>query len=231
MVVAVHQPNYLPWLGYFKKALSCDVFVFLDHVQLPQGRSYVQRAKILNRGREQWLTAPVVKSGLGKQRITDVRCDEGQDWRERHLRTLEAAYGRHPHFGETMAPLRRLLLSKGDSLAEHNIALVQGIAGWLGAKCRFVRSSELECEELTKSDLLINIVKKLGGDAYLHGKGGLEYQEEGKFVAAGISLKFLGFEPFAYSQPGSSEFVPGLSVLDCLFSLGHEETVRQLSKG
>lgn len=230
MVVAIHQPNYLPWLGYFKKALSCDAFVFLDHVQLPQGRSYVQRAKVLNRGKEQWLTVPAVKSGQGKQRITDVRCDEGQDWREAHLRVLEAAYGRHPRYGETMDGLRGLLLSKGGNLAEHNIALIGEIAGWLGARCRFERSSGLGCGELAKSELLIDITRKMGGDAYLHGKGGLEYQEEEKFAAAGTRLEYLGFEPFSYPQQGSPEFFPGLSVVDCLFNLGREETARRLAK-
>ncbi len=229
MVVAVHQPNYLPWLGYFRKILACDVFVFLDHVQLPQGRSYVQRTRILNRGREQWLTVPVAKSGKGLQRITDVRCDEGQDWRERHVRTLEAAYGSHPHFKETMALLRDLMLAKGVKLAEHNIPLVKETAGLLGAKCRFERSSGLECGELAKSDLLIDIVRKLGGDTYLHGKGGLEYQEEGKFAAAGIELKQLGFEPFVYPQEGAAGFVPGLSVIDCLVNIGIEQAVRELT--
>src|ERR671923_195501 len=90
-VVAIHQPNFLPWLGWFDKAARADVFVLLDHVQFPRTSrgTYVNRVKLLVNGSGKWVTAPIVRSGGSMQRIDEVRVDDAQPWREKVLRTIE----------------------------------------------------------------------------------------------------------------------------------------------
>ena len=94
--VAIHQPNYLPWLGYFSKSAHSDVLVLLDNVQFPR-RSYVNRVQVKTARGVHWLTQPVLQHGRYDQRIRDVEFSEG-DWASTHLATLQANYGRAPHF-------------------------------------------------------------------------------------------------------------------------------------
>ncbi|PIR50149.1 hypothetical protein COU79_01025, partial [Candidatus Peregrinibacteria bacterium CG10_big_fil_rev_8_21_14_0_10_54_7] len=86
MIAAIHQPNYLPWSGYFHKMVKADVFVFLDNVQFTKN-SYQNRAKIKGLRGEQWLTVPVKTSGSFGEMTNRIKVDNSQNWREKHLRT------------------------------------------------------------------------------------------------------------------------------------------------
>jgi hypothetical protein len=217
VIVAIHQPNYLPWLGYFHKMVVADVFVFLDHVQLPQGRSYVQRVQVAQAGRPTWLTVPARKAGCGLQRICDTEID-GQDWARRHLRTLQMAYGRP---GGALADMLRPHLEAGHAnLADLNEALVRALAEALELRPRFVRSRDLDLPDESSSEMLAALVRACGGDHYLHGRGGLRYQDEAAFVAAGVRLVDQAFRAPPYPQRGVDEHLPGLSVVDCVANVG-----------
>jgi hypothetical protein len=231
MIVAIHQPNYLPWLGYFHKAMSSGVFVFFDHVQLPQGRSYTQRVHILGPAAEPaWLTVPLMKRGRSGQAIMDAECDDTGGWRAKHLRTLQHAYGKHPFFTEVFPLLEELIGTPSGTLGEMNVRAVTAIAGRLGAACRFERSSRLELPDVQRSELLAAVARAVGGDEYLFGAGGAGYQEAELFARAGVRLRAQGFRHPAYPQKGTKEFLPGLSVVDALFNLGFDGT-RALLEG
>jgi hypothetical protein len=217
VIVAIHQPNYLPWLGYFHKLAVADVLVLLDHVQLPQGRSYVQRVQVLCGGHPAWLTVPVHKRGRSGQRICDTEIDES-GWGRRHLRTLEMAYGRHA--ADLLGVVGPHLIEGSACLADRNEALVRALAERLGLRARIVRSRDLDVGPLAGSALLAALVRAVGGDTYLHGRGGLNYQEAEVFEAAGVRLRDQAFTPPPYPQRGTSEHVAGLSIVDCVANLG-----------
>lgn len=211
----MQQPNYAPWCGYFAKMLSADAFVFLDDAQLPQGRSYVSRVKIAQgRDGEQWLTVPIQK---GTKPIRDVAFAD-DPWADRHLRTLQSVYAKAPHAAEVLELVTPLYTDPGHSLAEFNIRLVTALAGYLGWEGRFHRASEHPAE-LSADARIAQLVADIGGDVYVSGAGGENYQAEAVYTERGVALDVRVYEPVPYDRSGW-EWLGGLSVLDALFHAG-----------
>lgn len=204
--VAAHQPNFLPWLGFFDKLARCDRFVLLDDVQFPRTSrgTYTNRVQLLIGGRPAWLTVPVVRDGI--QRIRDVRIDDRQPWRRKALRTIEQAYARAPRFAETMPLVRELLEYDTDRIAELNEYAIRRLAPEHAPK--LVRQSDLGDVSGAATELLINLVKAAGGDAYLSGDGADGYQEQPRYAAAGLGFRLQGF---VHPDTGAPS---GLSIVD-----------------
>jgi hypothetical protein len=225
-VVAIHQPNFLPWLGWFDKLARADVFVLLDHVQFPRTSrgTYVNRVKLLVGGKDAWVTAPIVRAGGSDKRIDEVRVDDAQPWRQKVLRTVEHNYARAPAYDEALPLVRELLEQPTDRLADLNEHGARRVARALGLDAaKLVRSSTLGASSHA-TDLLIELTKAVGGTAYLAGGlAGSTYQEDEKFGQAGVVLRYQRFEHPRYDQ-GREEFVPGLSIVDALLHVGPERT-------
>ena len=220
-IVAIHQPNYAPWLGYFSKLARADVFVFLDDAQYSKN-NYINRVQIDARGKQRWLTIPV-RYNFGDP-INRVRAAD-EHWRRSHLDVLRAQYIDALFFSEVMAWLDEAFahLPDGD-IATSNQSLIEAFAVRLGIQRHFVRASEFATGSMRGDDRLIAILQSIGPHArYLSGKGGDKYQDPHKFTAIGISLFYNDFVHPRYDQ-GHPDFLPGLSVLDALFRLGFERT-------
>ena len=221
MRVAIHQPNYMPWPGYFYKIAQSDLFIFLDDAQYTKN-SFINRNRIKTPQGEHWLTIPVSVS-LG-QSIRDVSVKSG--WAEKHLKTLHQSYSRTPGYKSYIEDIGTLLNADYANIADLNIALVEHICGLLGITTPWLRSSELGI--LGASDeRLAEIVASLGGDTYLSGFGGANYQLEQTFSARNIALETYKFRPPVYKQQWG-DFIPGLSILDVLFHCG-EGTMRAIN--
>lgn len=212
--IAIHQPNYAPWVGYFAKMASADVFVFLDDCQMPIGRSYVSRVQVKGREGADWMSVPVHR--LCGQPINAVRF-AGGSWTRIHLATMRANYGRCPFFHSVMETVRPLYENPGEYLAPFNVRLICTLAGYLGLSPRCYLASELTTNS-TGTQRLIDIVRGVGGTTYISGSGGVTYQDPAAFRAAGIELDIRVYHPVRYQQQG--QFMPGLSILDALFHLG-----------
>jgi hypothetical protein len=223
MKVAVHQPNYIPWLGYFAKLASADVFIFLDDVQLPQGRSYVHRTKIHAPSGGAWLSAPIRREE--RQLIKDVQFADA-DWRRRHQATLFHTYRKAPFFDPVMRLVEAIYACEAEDLARFNMNAVVLVANFLGLSCTFELSSAFGVEA-SSDDRLIGLVKAVGGDTYISGAGGQNYQNPEKFAAAGIALHVCEYKPRPYAQ-SQGGFMSGLTILDTLFNLG-SDAVQHLS--
>jgi hypothetical protein len=227
-IAAIHQPNYIPWLGYFYKIAHSDKFVFLDIVAYSCG-SFVNRNSIKTPNGPAWLTIPVLKSGRFGQLIGEVETSNIQQWAGRHLATLESNYGRAPYFKETLAllePHYRAATDNRKSLSDFNIEVICSIATYLGVNTQFIRASELNVSG-SKTDLLLDICRVVGATTYLAGTGGKCYQEDGKFEHAGITPLFSSFSQQNYPQL-FGEFVGNLSVVDVLMNCGYLGTRRLL---
>lgn len=225
MIVAAHQPNFLPWLGFFDKLARADVLVLLDDVQFPRSGAgvWTNRVGVLVQGEKRWLTVPIERAGRGHQRVCEVRIDDVQPWRRKLLRTLEQSYAKAPAFDESFPFVRTLLETEAELLAEFNELTLRAIARELDLdESRIHRSSEVRAEG-QGTDLLIALTRKLGGTTYLSGDGAGGYQEDDRFKAAGVELRFQHYEHPVYPQR-SPEFVPGLSVVDALLHCGFEGT-------
>lgn len=208
MLVACHQPNFLPWLGYFAKLARSDRFVLLDRVQFPRTSrgTYTNRVQLLIGNQPSWLTVPVVRQGV--QAIGDVRIDDAQPWRRKALRSIEQSYARAPRFAEVMPLLRELIELDTDRIAVLNEEAIRRLAPAHAHK--LVRQSDLPETDAAATDLLIRLVQAAGGDAYLSGDGADGYQEEPKYAAAGLGFQLLGF---THPETGGPA---GLSVVDAL---------------
>lgn len=221
VVCAIHQPNFFPWLGYFDKIRRSDVFVWLDAVDYPRSGSagmgsWVNRVKLRVGGEARWVGCPLRRMPSGVL-ISDALIDDSQPWRAKLLKTLHANYARASGYEGAMALLRPLIEGAEDNLAAFNMTAIGAIAAHLGLKCRFVRQSSLVTDRRS-TDLLAELVRSVGADAYLAGGGAAGYQDDALFGERGIVLRFQNFTPAPYGS--AAAFTPGLSVIDYLMHDG-----------
>jgi hypothetical protein len=210
-LVAIHQPNFFPWLGYFDKIARADVFVFLDGVGFPRG-SWVNRVRLNIQGEARWITCPVKRATLAGQ-IAGVEIDDTKDWRTKLLKTLDANYRRAPNFDFAMRLVEPLVRNSESELAAFNINAITTIAGALGIVTRFLRQSDLNVSGAA-SEMLVSVVQAAGGTAYLMGGGASGYHDNAAFAEAGVGVQAQAFHALPYGPP--EHFLPGLSVIDYL---------------
>ena len=217
MRVAIHQPNYFPWLGYFFKILSADVFIFLDDVQYTKN-SFINRTQI-KKGKENcWLTVPV-SFHLGDP--INVVKPANSKWIDQQINLLDNNYRGSNYYQEVMSIVKNIfdLISDG-SIADINCFIVKKIAMLLEIDCQFFFSSKIDVGGCVGDDRLIKLVKAIAPDAfYLSGLGGSKYQDKEKFKKAGLGFDYLDFKHPIYDQ-GMENFVPGRSVLDVFYNQG-----------
>jgi len=215
--VAIHQPNYLPWFGFFKKIVASDAFVLLDPVPFSK-QSVQNRTRIKTARGTEWLTIPVLTKGRFAQPTNQVRINNQERWRKHHLKTISQNYSRAPFFRELFDPIVTILDRDWSLLADLAITLIQEICRRLEIERPFYRASELDVTG-TRTDLLVSICRAIGADTYLSGKGGMKYQDEATFMEAGIDISYPAFEHPIYPQL-YGPFIPGLSIVDILFNCG-----------
>ncbi|MHB1218272.1 MAG: WbqC family protein [Alphaproteobacteria bacterium] len=224
--VAIHQPNYFPWLGYFRKIAEAEMFVFLDDVQFSKN-SYINRVQIADASGSRWLTIPVsVHLGM---RIDQVKPAHA-DWRTAHLSSLHNAYRGASCFRTVWRDVEAIYaMASGENLAAINQTLVQAVARHLGLSCKFHASSSLGVGDAAGDVRLAALVAAIDPNGtYLSGKGGAKYQNPDTFSKAGLSFRYSDFDHPVYSQ-GREPFQPGLSVLDAAFHLGWPATARLIT--
>jgi hypothetical protein len=230
-IAAIHQPNYIPWLGYFFKIAHSDKFVFADMVAY-SGSSYVNRNLIKTPFGPAWMTIPARKSGRSGQLINEVETDNVHKWVPRHLATLRSNYGKARYFKETFAllePHYSAITGSVSSLAAFNIGIIRSIATYLRLNTQFLNASELNVSG-HKTGLLVEICRAVGASTYLAGIGGRAYQEDAEFEAAGITPVYSSFSQRNYPQL-FGEFVVNLSAIDVLMNCGYLGTRRLLDIG
>ncbi len=218
MICAIHQPQFLPWLGYLHKIACADIFVFLDNVQFKKNE-FQNRNKILINGEAKWLTVPV-SFNFGDT-ICRTKLAEKSNWRSKIIRTLEQNYAKAPLFQKYGPEIINIINQECDNLAEFNQATVV----WL-AKCFNIHSKILVASALPEfshdpTQRLIDICLHVKADTYLSGAGGHDYLDTAKFQDAHISLEFQNFLHPEYPQCYSkhqNEFVSHLSAVDMLFN-------------
>ena len=215
--VSIHQPEFLPWLGFIDKLRRCDVMVLLDSVQFEK-HYFQNRNRIRTADGWTWLTVPVLTTGRSRQRIDDVQIRADVPWPRKHCRALAQHYAGAPFFEDHYPALRDLYEQAGQSLADFNVTLIRWLAAAFGVRCRIVRSSELDVTG-DRTERLVNICQTLGADVYLSGVSGLDYLDASRFSAAGIRVEYQDFVHPVYRQR-YEPFVPMLSAVDLLFTEG-----------
>ena len=219
MTVTIHQPEYLPWLGFFDKIRQADVWVVLDHVQYR--KNYFQnRNRVRGDRGAVWLTVPVLSKGRFGQALNEVAVDNDGSprWRAKCWKSLVQCYEQAPFFSPHHRFFETLYDANWSSLVELNEAIIGYLLSALGIEVRTVRSSALEARG-AGSELLLRICRELGADGYLSGISGREYLDVGLFQAEGIEVRFQDFHHPVYRQL-HQPFIPCLSAVDLLFTCG-----------
>lgn len=225
MKLAGHQPNYIPWPGYFVKMAQCDVFFILDTAQFQTGSSLDNRNLIKTSQGTQMLTVPVKRKGMGLQRFNEVIVIPG--WKRNHLMALQVSYAKAPYFKEVF-PLMEQVLQDTGYLVDTNIAFIKLVHELLGLKTKLVFLSDLpQFADLKKNELIAAICSHFSGDCYLSGTGARSYNQPEIFEKQGIKLEYLDYQPKTYPQLWG-DFIPNLSIVDMLFNCGAEGTRKLL---
>ena len=217
--IAIHQPNYFPWQGYFHKIAHCDVFVFLDDVPFSRGsltnRTYYRQKK--HTKSKAYLTVPLKKHSSGTL-IKDLQIDHSQNWQQRQLNQIKNTYSGAPAFDKIYPISSNWMDVSLDFiyLSEWNQFLISQLSNLLGLSPRFICSSTLPVKGKA-SEYIIKIVQHLGGSIYFSGTGAKKYQDEEDYTKEGIQLKYSQFTEYPYYQE-QGEWLNGLSVIDKLMN-------------
>jgi len=220
MIVSVHQPNYLPWVGLFHKMALSDVFVIFDDVQLVRGKSYVTRTRIKTPNGTTWLTVPVLGKGDFKN-INEVEIVTTDNWRKKHLKSIDFAYRKAKYYSEYIDVFREIYAKEWTKLVDLNCEIIRVMNKVLDIRAELVFSSKLsDGIERSGLDKIMQIVKEVKADTYLTGtgKGSQRYMDEEVFKKAGIQLQYQDFVHPIYLQLWGGEFVENLSMVDLMFN-------------
>jgi hypothetical protein len=217
MIISIHQPDYIPYLGYFYKIYQSEVFVFLDDVQFSNDNMHHWNRIKTPQG-ESRLKIPVAYTFGDK--INEVKTKDKLKWKEKHLKTIVMNYSRAQYFKEIFPLYQELVSKEYPNLAEMNIAISQFICEGFGFKPRFVRSSELNIDS-AKEERVIDICLALKGSTYISGNGARAYQVDEHFESKGVQLQYTDYQSLEYKQLWN-EFIPNLSVIDYIFNCGFE---------
>lgn len=217
MIISISQPAYLPWLGYFDRISKSDCHVVLDHVQLERNSSNsTNRNKILLNGSAFTLTVPLIKKGLPV--ISEVCIDNTQNWQKKHLKSIESAYKKAPHYQNYQPYLDQMLTKVHPSLMSLLKPQLNFFMDKLGISTPVYYSSD-EIWQKSKSDLILEICTHFNATTYLSGPFGRDYLDEASFLEKGIKIQYQDYSHPEYSQ-FKTPFISHLSTLDLLMHHG-----------
>jgi hypothetical protein len=215
MRVFVHQPEYIPWLGFFDKLARCDTYVIYDDAQYQHG-GFHNRNRIRTPQGWEWLTVPIMHGH--PQTIKDVKIADHQ-WKNRQIDKITLCYDRTPYFKEYFPILKEAITQNHELLINLNLHLIKVITEVLKIKVPMLRSSEFPYDGEEKTEKLVSMCKFLGADAYLCGSGGKAYVNEALFAEAKIKVQYHSYMHPIYRQRFEG-FQPNMSIIDLLFNVG-----------
>jgi hypothetical protein len=221
MILTGHQPNYLPYIGFFHKIAASDAFVVVDHVQFVKRGPFgwMHRNRIRTPEGWMWLTVPVLTKGKFHQAISETVINNQEPWTRKHWRSLETHYRHAPFFKQYSGFFEETYAREWELLAELNTAIIRGVLDMLGIRVPMTLSSTMAVTRRS-TELVCELCRKTGADSYLSGIHGRDYLKEGAFADCGVKLLYQDFRHPVYRQARAGAFVANLSIVDLLFNCG-----------
>lgn len=213
MRVAIIQPSYFPWRGYFSIINSVDIFIFLDDVQYTD-RDWRNRNKFEIDGKISWLTVPV-DSIKSRPILNEVKFNKKTNWQLKHLETFRHNYSKTPFFQESKELFDLILDDYDGSLASMNCATTIEVSKYLGVKAEYFTSSNLKTNKLSPSEKLATLVSKVGGTSYISGPTAQNYLQKEAFTTLGIEVIYKNHDYPSYPR-GERQIDGALSILDLI---------------
>lgn len=225
-VIGIHQPGYLPWLGFFKKMLNSDIFVYFDDVSFVKNNYYNRNLIRTNAGPLQ-LTIPIRMNEESK--INDVKIDNSKNWQAKHKKSIIHNYSKAKHFKNYSNFIEELYEKKFERLIDINIEIIEFLKKEFSIKAKTVFSSELNVTG-SASERILEICKQLDAEKYITGtvwaKKFLNVQD---FKNNNISVEFQEFIHPEYKQLDNN-FIPNIAAIDLLFNEGDINSAKILKE-
>ena len=232
MVITIHQPEHLPWLGFFNKISKAEKYVILDNVQFR--KNYFQnRNRIMGSNGVQFINVPTKTKGHMDSDLahTEISTNGSNGkWREKYLRTIQMSYGKHPFYAEVFPVLEAAINIETNLLCDINLAIIKSFADKLEIHPEYVRASEMKLDG-AKSDLILDICEVLKADVYIAGPSGRDYLNIQSFIDTGIVVKYNDYYHPKYPQRKAKEFETNLAALDLFMNCGWTDGKRIMMEG
>lgn len=218
MTVVISQPMYFPWVGMCEQMRLADTFVYYDDVAFSKG-SFSNRVQVKTHQGTAWLTLPLKQQKAG-QTIEETLIDNRQNWKKKHLSTLEQSYAKAPHVSEMLSLVREVFEYSSESLAEISIISMQVVNRYFGFEYpkKEERASRLNIPG-SGSERVLAVVKAMRGDVYVTGHGAKNYLNHQLFDNAGIDVKYMSYLRVSYPQLHGI-FTPYVTALDLVANCG-----------
>lgn len=226
-VVAIHQPDFFPWLGFFNKISKANTFIVLDHVENnPRDSNFWgRRVQIISNKRSYWFSIPLKKSkGKVGMPINQMEINlNDKSFIKKNIKTITQNYANAPYFNAIMPLINDYFNLENANLSSNNMKFVLAVFKLLEINPKMIYSSSLNCEKHS-TELLVELVKKVNGTEYIAGLGAKDYQNDNLFNVNGIKTSYNEFIPVKYNQFNTNEFIGGLSIIDALMNIGPQKT-------
>lgn len=232
-VIAIHQPDYIPWLGFYYKMAHCDTFVYLDDAQYSNEADH--NVNVIKTSQGAYRLKIPVKQHLGDL-ICNVRTKDELKWKDKHLKTIAMNYCRAPFFDKYFSDYEKIIRKEYRSIADLNMEVNRYICEGFGICPNIIKSSDMQIHS-AKEQRVIDICIRAGGDTYLSGTGARVYQQEEHFINQGLRLEYIDYKPISYRQLWPKVgFMQNMSVIDFIFNCGFdweyvEKQVKELNNG
>lgn len=214
-IISIRQPGYLPFIGFFKKIQSCDIFVELDDVAYTRS-DFDNRNRIRTYDGSMFLTVPVLNKF--NQKLNEVKIANNENWNKKHVNSIKNNYQKAPYFDKYFDSIEKIIMKKWEKLLDLNISLIEYFYNELQLKTKIIKSSKIKINS-TGSEKLLEICKNLKCTTYLSGSLGKNYLDEKLFLDSGIKVVYENFDHPIYNQI-QGEFISNMSIIDLLFNEG-----------
>jgi hypothetical protein len=225
MIITIHQPEHLPYFGFLDKINKSDIFVVLDDVDFKKN-NFQNRNQILTQNGSKWLSVSVEMKNIENKhiRIREVK----NNWKKNYKNQVVEAYRKYEFFNENIKIIDEVLELNSNLLIDYNMFYIDRIFQLLDINTKIVYSSTLNINS-SKTQRLYDICKSLDGNSYLAGQGAIDYLDTDIFSNDIRILKHSFVHP-VYEQLNSSEFIPYMSSLDILMSVGKNKLKEMLNE-
>jgi hypothetical protein len=213
MTVAIMQPYFLPYIGYYQLIAAVDMFVVYDNIKYTK-KGWINRNRILLSGADAMFSLPLKKDS---DALKVVERELAADFnRDKLLNQFNGAYARAPYFAQTFPLLERIVRNEERNLFGFIHQSIVETCAYLGIGTKIWTSSEIDVDHALKAqDKVIALSRALGASCYINAMGGIDLYDRDAFRAQGIELQFLRAKQFEYAQFGAP-FVPWLSIVDVM---------------
>ncbi|AQR96980.1 WbqC family protein [Clostridium saccharoperbutylacetonicum] len=226
--VVIHQPDFLPYLGFFHRLLESDLYVVLDDVQfVGSSRSWHRRDKIKTKNGWQWITVSVEKTSRDTK-IKDVYISKNDNWKIKNINLIIENYKNALYFNEIYPYIKELYDFQCEKMIDFNIKSIEMLMKLFDINIEMNFASKLQANGKS-NELLVDILKKVNGKVYLSGIGARDYYNSEPFEKSNIKVIWQEFNHPIYPQQ-YGEFIPYLSSIDLLFNCGIEQS-RKILRG